>query len=177
MVARRWSLSTETCSCDKDHLWLCSTGEKRQFVFIYLRKFRLSLVLNHNLAIEWLEFMVCILEVPGSTRNSADWYFRGFPRSFLAYSWTVFEKWKKKHSFSVIFPTHHSVTYSYSMICIVRLEVPYLLKQELCCQFTLCYVCIWTNKMHKILVIRLYFPLDALHVSDCISPSSGAAVL
>ena len=28
--------------------------------------------------------------------------------------------------------------------------------------------------MHKILVIRLYFPLDALHVSDCVSPSSGA---
>ena len=28
--------------------------------------------------------------------------------------------------------------------------------------------------MHRILVIRLYFPLDALHVSDCISPSSGA---
>ena len=28
--------------------------------------------------------------------------------------------------------------------------------------------------MHKIPVIRLYFPLDALHVSDCISPSSGA---
>ena len=28
--------------------------------------------------------------------------------------------------------------------------------------------------MHKTLVIRLYFPLDALHVSDCISPSSGA---
>ena len=28
--------------------------------------------------------------------------------------------------------------------------------------------------MHKILVIRLYFPLDALHVSDYISPSSGA---
>ena len=28
--------------------------------------------------------------------------------------------------------------------------------------------------MHKILVIRLHFPLDALHVSDCISPSSGA---
>ena len=27
--------------------------------------------------------------------------------------------------------------------------------------------------MHKILVIRLYFPLDALHVSDDISPSSG----
>ena len=23
-------------------------------------------------------------------------------------------------------------------------------------------------------VIRLYFPLDALHVSDCIGPSSGA---
>jgi hypothetical protein len=30
--------------------------------------------------------------------------------------------------------------------------------------------------MHKILVIRLYFPLDALHVSDCISPSSGATL-
>ena len=29
--------------------------------------------------------------------------------------------------------------------------------------------------MHKIPVIRLYFPLDALHVSDYISPSSGAA--
>ena len=28
--------------------------------------------------------------------------------------------------------------------------------------------------MHRILVIRLYFPLDALHVSDYISPSSGA---
>ena len=28
--------------------------------------------------------------------------------------------------------------------------------------------------MHKILVIRLYFPLGALHVSDYISPSSGA---
>ena len=26
----------------------------------------------------------------------------------------------------------------------------------------------------EILVIRLYFPLDALHVSDNISPSSGA---
>ena len=30
--------------------------------------------------------------------------------------------------------------------------------------------------MHKILVIRLYFPLDALHVSDYISPSSGATL-
>ena len=29
------------------------------------------------------------------------------------------------------------------------------------------------NKMHKILLIKLYFPLDAIHVSDCISPSSG----
>ena len=28
--------------------------------------------------------------------------------------------------------------------------------------------------MHSILVIRFYFPLDALHVSDYISPSSGA---
>ena len=27
--------------------------------------------------------------------------------------------------------------------------------------------------MHKILVIGLYFLLDALHVSDCISPNSG----
>ena len=31
--------------------------------------------------------------------------------------------------------------------------------------------------MNKILVIRLYFPLDALHVSDCISPSSGATFI
>ena len=31
--------------------------------------------------------------------------------------------------------------------------------------------------MHKILVIRLYFPLDAVHVSDCISPSSGAIAI
>ena len=30
--------------------------------------------------------------------------------------------------------------------------------------------------MHKILVIRLYFILDALHVSDYISPSSGATI-
>ena len=28
--------------------------------------------------------------------------------------------------------------------------------------------------MHKILVIRLYFTLDALHVSNSVSPSSGA---
>ena len=28
--------------------------------------------------------------------------------------------------------------------------------------------------MHKILVIRLHFPLDVLHVSDYVSPSSGA---
>ena len=31
--------------------------------------------------------------------------------------------------------------------------------------------------MHKILVIRLYFPLDALHVSDYITPSSGATFM
>ena len=31
--------------------------------------------------------------------------------------------------------------------------------------------------MHKILVIRLSFLLDALHVSDYISPSSGATLL
>ena len=31
--------------------------------------------------------------------------------------------------------------------------------------------------MHKILVIRLYFPLDALHVSDSVSPSSGATFI
>ena len=30
--------------------------------------------------------------------------------------------------------------------------------------------------MHKILVIRLYSLLDALHVSDYISPSSGATL-
>ena len=34
-----------------------------------------------------------------------------------------------------------------------------------------------TNKMHEILVIRLYFPLDALHVTDCISPSLGATFI
>ena len=31
--------------------------------------------------------------------------------------------------------------------------------------------------MHKILVIRLYFPLDAVHVSDYISPSPGATFI
>ena len=31
--------------------------------------------------------------------------------------------------------------------------------------------------MHTILVIRLYFPLYALHVSDYISPSSGATFI
>ena len=31
--------------------------------------------------------------------------------------------------------------------------------------------------MHKILVIRIYFPLDALHVSDYIGPSSGATFI
>ena len=38
-------------------------------------------------------------------------------------------------------------------------------------------VCMWNNKIHKILVIRLYFPLDTLHVSDYISPSSGATFI
>ena len=33
------------------------------------------------------------------------------------------------------------------------------------------------QKMHKILVIKLYFLLDALHVSDYISPSSGATFI
>ena len=33
------------------------------------------------------------------------------------------------------------------------------------------------NKMHKILLIRLYFPLDALHVSGYVSPSSGATFI
>ena len=31
--------------------------------------------------------------------------------------------------------------------------------------------------MHRNLVISLYFPLDALHVSDYISPSSGATFI
>ena len=31
--------------------------------------------------------------------------------------------------------------------------------------------------MHKILVIRLYFLLNAVHVSDYISPSSGATFI
>ena len=31
--------------------------------------------------------------------------------------------------------------------------------------------------MHKILLIRFYFPLDALHVSDSASPSSGATFI
>ena len=31
--------------------------------------------------------------------------------------------------------------------------------------------------MHKIVEIRLYFPLDALHVSDYISPSSAATFI
>ena len=31
--------------------------------------------------------------------------------------------------------------------------------------------------MHKILAIRLYFSLNALHVSDYISPSSGATFI
>ena len=31
--------------------------------------------------------------------------------------------------------------------------------------------------MHKILVIRLYFPLDAIHVSDYISPSPGTTFI
>ena len=31
--------------------------------------------------------------------------------------------------------------------------------------------------MHRILLIRFYFPLDALHVSDYISPSTGATFI
>ena len=38
-------------------------------------------------------------------------------------------------------------------------------------------ICIWTNKVHKILVIRLHFPFDTLHISDSVSPSSGATFI
>ena len=31
--------------------------------------------------------------------------------------------------------------------------------------------------MHKILVIRLYFPLYVLHDSDCVSPSLGTTFI
>ena len=31
--------------------------------------------------------------------------------------------------------------------------------------------------MHKILAIRLHFPLDAVHISYYISPSSGATII
>ena len=31
--------------------------------------------------------------------------------------------------------------------------------------------------MHKILVVRLYFQLDALHISDYVSPSSEATFI
>ena len=31
--------------------------------------------------------------------------------------------------------------------------------------------------MYKILMIRFYFPLDALHVSDSVSPLSGATFI
>ena len=40
-----------------------------------------------------------------------------------------------------------------------------------------CNMYIKTNKRHKILVIRLYFLLDALHISDYISPTSGATFI
>ena len=33
-----------------------------------------------------------------------------------------------------------------------------------------------STRCTKILVIRLYFPLDVLHVSDCISPSTAATL-
>ena len=36
-------------------------------------------------------------------------------------------------------------------------------------------ICVYINQQDaQIIVIRLYFPLDALHVSDYISPSLGA---
>ena len=50
----------------------------------------------------------------------------------------------------------------------------YVYMSEVLCIMHHLTICILANKMHRILVIRLYFPLDALHVSDYISPSSGA---
>ena len=38
-------------------------------------------------------------------------------------------------------------------------------------------MCMNQQYAQKILVIRLYFLLDALHVLDCISPSSGATFI
>ena len=38
-------------------------------------------------------------------------------------------------------------------------------------------LCIETKKMNIILVIRLYFSLDALNISDCISLSLGATFI
>ena len=48
--------------------------------------------------------------------------------------------------------TMHNLKYTYifDVVCIVHHPT----------------ICIYANKMHKILVIRLHFLLDALHVSD-----------
>ena len=48
---------------------------------------------------------------------------------------------------------------------------------EVVCTVHHLIICIQTNKMHKIIVIRLHFLLDALHVSDYISPSAGATFI
>ena len=55
-------------------------------------------------------------------------------------------------------------------------ECKYILKFDAVCTVHHPTVCIQTNKMHKILVIRLNFLLDVLHVSDYISPSSGTTL-
>ena len=49
-------------------------------------------------------------------------------------------------------------------------------KRDFLRKITAIMLYIETKKLHKILVIRLYFLLDILRVSDYISPSSGATL-
>ena len=50
-----------------------------------------------------------------------------------------------------------------------------MLYVAICCLDTSC--CYEGEGRTAVLVIRLYFSIYAVHVSDCISPSSGATIL
>jgi hypothetical protein len=68
---------------------------------------------------------------------------------------------------------------SYNMYVYFTFYAPCIILKYVCIFHVLCTVhqlriYIWTNKMYKILVSRLYFLLNALHVSDYIIPSLGA---
>jgi hypothetical protein len=87
------------------------------------------------------------------------------------------QNFKEKICFSLCITMHRVLDISvwlswWQANIILTLYAPYIILQYVYAPCIILQYVYKTNKLYKILVIRLYFILDALHVSDYISPSS-----